>query len=163
MNAKLDKICELSKFLCKKESLGQRIVSVGREFRLSNIMQMAGITKEQGVPCSVLLLYLLLIRILEVSVFRFYKEKWYGLLDEGIGKNSFYRFLTNASYNWRSLLLGVAKQFLRIVERRGGETGDVPDFYIVDDTTLEKTGHHFEGLSRVHDHTSGRHVLGYKM
>ena len=163
MNAKLDKICELSKFLCEKESLGQRIVSVGREFRLSNIMQMAGITKEQGVPCSVLLLYLLLIRILEVSVFCFYKEKWYGLLDEGVGKNSFYRFLTNASYNWRSLLLGVAKQFLRIVERRGGETGDVPDFYIVDDTTLEKTGHHFEGLSRVHDHTSGRHVLGYKM
>ena len=114
MNAKLDKICELSKFLCEKESLGQRIVSVGREFRLSNIMQMAGITKEQGVPCSVLLLYLLLIRILEVSVFRFYKEKWYGLLDEGVGKNSFYRFLTNASYNWRSLLLGVAKQFLRL-------------------------------------------------
>jgi len=163
MNAKLDKICELSKFLCEKESLGQRIVSVGHEFRLSNMMQLAGITKDQGVPCSVLLLYLLLIRILEISVFRFYKEKWYGLLDEGVGKNCFYRFLTNASYNWRSLLLGVAKQFLRIVERRGGETGDVPDFYIVDDTTLEKTGCHFEGLSRVHDHTSGKHVLGYKM
>ena len=82
---------------------------------------------------------------------------------EGIGKNCFYRFLTNTSYNWRSLLLGVAKQFLRIVERRGGEHGDTPDFYIVDDTTLEKTSCHFEGLSRVHDHTSGRHVLGYKM
>jgi hypothetical protein len=63
--------------------------------------------------------------ILEISVFRFYKEKWYGLLDGGVGKNCFYRFLTNASYNWRSLLLGVAKQFLRIVERHGGETGDV--------------------------------------
>ena len=121
MNAKLDKICELSKFLCEKESLGQRIVSVGREFRLRNIMQSAGITKEQGVPCSVLMLYLLLIRILETSVFRFYKERWYGLLDDSIGKNCFYRFLTNASYNWRSLLLAVAKQFLRIVVRRGGE------------------------------------------
>ena len=43
MNAKLDKICELSKFLCEKESLGQRIVSVGREFRLDKIMQMSGI------------------------------------------------------------------------------------------------------------------------
>ena len=109
------------------------------------------------------ILYLLLMRILETSVFRFYKERWYGLLDDSIGKNCFYRFLTNASYNWRSLLLAVAKQFLRIVERRGGETGDVPAFYIADDTTLEKTGHHSEGLSRVHDHTSGRHVLGYKM
>ena len=163
MNAKLDKICELSKFLCEKESLGQRIVSVGREFRLSNIMQMAGVIKQQGVPSSVLLLYLLLIRILDVSMFRFYKEKWYGLLSEDVGKNCFYRFLNNAAYNWRCLLLGVAKQFLRIVKRRGGNCGDLPDFYIVDDTTIEKTGVHFEGLSRVHDHTSGRHVLGYKM
>ena len=79
MVTKIDKICELSKFLCEKDSLGQKIVAVGREFRLSNIMQMAGITKQQGVPCSVLLLYLLLIRFLEISVFRFYKEKWYGL------------------------------------------------------------------------------------
>ena len=87
-----------------------------------------------------MLLYLLLIRLLEISIFCFYKAKWFGLLSAEIGKNCFYRFLSNPSYNWRSLLLGIAKQFLRIVERRGGTCDDTPLFYIVDDTTLEKTG-----------------------
>jgi len=56
MNAKLDKICELCKFLCEKESLGQKIVAVGREFRLSNIMQMAGtlLTLSISLPTSLL-------------------------------------------------------------------------------------------------------------
>ena len=56
MNAKLDKICELSKLLCEKESLGQKIVAVGREFRLSNIMQMAGtlLTLSISLPTSLL-------------------------------------------------------------------------------------------------------------
>ena len=59
--------------------------------------------------------------------------------------------------------MGIARQFLRIVERRGGTCDDTPSFYIVDDTTLEKTGSHFEGLSRVFDHTDGRHKPGYKL
>ena len=163
MDAKLDKISELSNILCEKESLGQKIVAVSHEFGLGKLMRQAHITKGQGVPCSALLVYLLLIRLLEVSVFCFYKSKWFGLLSAEVGKNCFYRFLSNPSYNWRSLLFGVAKQFLRIVERRGGTCDDTPSFYIVDDTTLEKTGHHFEGLSRVFDHTDGSHKLGYKL
>ena len=163
MDAKLDKISELSNILCEKESLGQKIVAVSHEFDLGKLMRQAHITKGQGVPCSALLVYLLLIRLLEVSVFCFYKSKWFGLLSAEVGKNCFYRFLSNPSYNWRSLLFGVAKQFLRIVERRGGTCDDTPSFYIVDDTTLEKTGHHFEGLSRVFDHTDGSHKLGYKL
>ena len=163
MDAKLDKISELSNILCEKESLGQKIVAVSHDFELGKLMRQAHITKDQGVPCSALLLYLLLIRLLEISIFCFYKAKWFGLLSAEIGKNCFYRFLSNPSYNWRSLLLGIAKQFLRIVERRRGTCDDTPFFYIVDDTTLEKTGSHFEGLSRVFDHTDGRHKPGYKL
>ena len=163
MDAKLDKISELSNILCEKESLGQKIVAVSHDFELGKLMRQAHITKDQGVPCSALLLYLLLIRLLEISIFYFYKAKWFGLLSAEIGKNCFYRFLSNPSYNWRCLLLGIAKQFLRIVERRGGTCDDTPFFYIVDDTTLEKTGSHFEGLSRVFDHTDGRHKSGYKL
>ena len=163
MDAKLDNISELSNILCEKESLGQKIVAVSHEFSLGKLMRQAHITKDQGVPCSALLVYLLLIRLLEISVFCFYKSKWFGLLSAEIGKNCFYRFLSNPSYDWRSLLLGIAKQFLRIVEIRGGTCDDTPSFYIVDDTTLEKTGSHFEGLSRVFDHTDGRHKPGYKL
>ena len=34
MDAKLDKISELSNILCEKESLGKKIVGVGHEFSL---------------------------------------------------------------------------------------------------------------------------------
>ncbi len=72
MDAKLDKISELSNILCEKEGLGQIIIAVSHEFSLGKLMRQAYITKEQGVPCSALLLYLLLIRLLEISVFCFY-------------------------------------------------------------------------------------------
>ena len=38
MNAKLDKISELSNILCEKDSLGRKIVAVGREFSLGRLM-----------------------------------------------------------------------------------------------------------------------------
>ena len=101
MDAKLDKISELSNILCEKESLGQKIVAVSHDFELGKLMRQAHITKDQGVPCSALLLYLLLIRLLEISIFCFYKAKWFGLLSAEIGKNCFYRFLSNPPYNWQ--------------------------------------------------------------
>lgn len=75
MDAKLDKISELSNILCEKESLGQKIVAVSHDFELGKLMRQAHITKDQGVPCSALLLYLLLIRLLEISIFCFYKAQ----------------------------------------------------------------------------------------
>ena len=95
MNAKLDKISELSNILCEKDSLGRKIVAVGREFSLGMLMRQAHIIKEQGVPCSVFLLYLVLIHLLDVSLFRFYKTKWFGLLSAEIGKS----YLVQPRYN----------------------------------------------------------------
>ena len=88
MDAKLDKTSELSNILCEKESLGQKIVAVSHEFGLGKLMRQAHITKEQGVPCSALLLYLLLIRLLEISVFCFYKAKRFGLLSAEIRRTA---------------------------------------------------------------------------
>jgi len=50
MDAKLDKISELSNILCEKESLGQKIVAVSHDFDLGKLMRQAHITKDQGVP-----------------------------------------------------------------------------------------------------------------
>ena len=38
MDAKLDKISELSNILCEKESLGQKIVAVSHDFELGKLM-----------------------------------------------------------------------------------------------------------------------------
>lgn len=46
MDAKLDKISELSNILCEKESLGKKIVAVNHEFGLGKLMRQAHITKD---------------------------------------------------------------------------------------------------------------------
>ncbi|MCR5068510.1 MAG: hypothetical protein K6A78_01685 [Prevotella sp.] len=95
--------------MCEKDSLVRKIVAVGREFSLGMLMRQAHIIKEQGVPCSVLLLYLVLIRLLDVSLFRFYKTKWFGLLSAEIGKYYQIRWNQEVMYREGKQYLGLGK------------------------------------------------------
>jgi hypothetical protein len=67
--------------------------------------------------------------------------------------------------DWRRLLHGMVLRYRAILRKEKVEvdTPTVPLCYILDDTTLEKTGTHFERLSRVFDHVSGKYVCGYKL
>ena len=65
--------------------------------------------------------------------------------------------------DWRILLLSMARRFHSIVRKEKAEETNAPKCYIIDDTTVSKTGLHFEGLSRVFDHVLGKCVLGYKL
>lgn len=168
MNAKLDKINELSKLLNDKDSLSRDLVSLCKHFRMSKIMGGCGIVKERGVPSTVLMLFLLIIRICSVSKFQLYLNKYFSLLAESIGKNCIYRFVNNPKYNWRSLLYGVVKSFLRIVSKESLDKTDSKDgghlsFFVMDDTTLEKFGIAMENISRVYDHVRHKCILGYKL
>ncbi|EJW89625.1 hypothetical protein EVA_22268, partial [gut metagenome] len=53
--------------------------------------------------------------------------------------------------------------FLAILRKEHAEHEESPRCYILDDTTLEKTGRYIENVSRVFDHVSGRCVLGFKL
>lgn len=135
---------------------------------MSKIMGGCGIVKEKGVPSTVLMLFLLMIRICSVSKFQLYLNKYFSLLDESIGKNCMYRFVNNPKYNWRSLLYGVVKSFLRIVSKEKVELADndatrQPCFFVMDDTTLEKFGIAMENISRVFDHICHKYILGFKL
>lgn len=169
MDAKLSKIDELSNFLEDKDAVARDLLSLSGKFQLGRIAKNAGFAKEKGVPCKFLLLYLLLIRICKITIFSFFKVHFFGLLDSSIGKNCFYRFINNERYDWRKLQYGVAKSYVKNVEK---ETSGDPTckheveklkFFIADDTTTQKTGKKMEGIGKVYDHTAGEHVLGYKV
>ena len=64
--------------------------------------------------------------------------------------------------DWRRLLLATAKSFFRIVKEESVEA-EQDRYFILDDTTLEKTGFCMEGISRVFDHVAQKSVLGYKL
>lgn len=168
MNAKLHNLSELSKLLEDKDAVSRELLSLSGKFQLGRIAREAGFKKEKGIPYSMLLVYLLLIRICKISVFRFYKANFFGLLDNTIGKNCFYRFINNENLNWRKFLYSVAKSYRRLVEKETQDDQTMKQeveelgFFVLDDTTIQKTGRKMENIGKVYDHTTGEYVLGYK-
>lgn len=166
MEAKLNKIDELSKFLSNKNALSRDLMSLCKRFRMSKIMSNSGIEKQKGIQSTALLLFLLIIRICGMTKFQLYQNKYFELIDRIVGKNCMYRFVNNPKWSWRSLLYGVAKSFLRIVREESNDTpcdkSVKPTCFVLDDTTLEKTGITMENISRVFDHVAHKCILGFK-
>ena len=87
-----------------------------------------------------------------------YKKSYFDLVKTG--KNCYYRMMTRATMDWRRLLMGMSLQFLAIIRKEHAEVSTGKESYILDDTTLEKTGFSMEQISRVFDHVQGKCVLG---
>ena len=116
--------------------------------------------KEKGAKMSDLLSCLIIFRLCGMSVFESYHQRFMSLINGG--KNQFYRLLIRPDMNWRKLLLGICKTFFRIVEKNSSEKQSDTRYYILDDTTLEKTGYTIEGIGKVFNHVFQRYVLGFK-
>lgn len=76
-------------------------------------------------------------------------------------KDSLYDALRNPDTNWRRLLLNFAKRFIKKVDGNITEKGLT--YFIVDDSDLEKSTAFFEGLSRIFNHVTQKHIFGYKL
>lgn len=160
-NAKLDKFCELEDILSVKSATNERITALFGLFDLGGLLQRLSLEKKEGVSAATLILALCLFRINGTSILTAYGRRFHGLLD--VGKNCFYRMMCRASMDWRRLLLGVVWRFGAILRKKNVDTHSDDLCYIIDDTTLEKTGFAMERVSRVFDHVTGRCVLGFKL
>ena len=107
------------------------------------------------------ILAMMVFRILGETIGSLSLTKFHGIIE--VGKNCFYRLLARSEMNWRILQLSMARRFQSIVRKENAEETEAPKCYIVNDTTVAKTGLHFEGLSRVFDHVLSKCVLGYKL
>ena len=160
MDAKIDHFSELSKFLGDKSSVCADFLSLLGRFKLGHSLSRLKMEKEKGASSIQLLQYLLIFRLCGQSIHQSLHQQ-FGKLIEG-GKNQFYRFLTRPRMDWRRLLLATAKSFFRIVREESTDP-EQERYFILDDTTLEKTGLCMEGISRVFDHVAQKSVLGYKL
>lgn len=171
MDAKVSKFSELSALIDDKNQLSADLSSLFTLFRMPQILWGLKMEKEKGLSSSTVILFLTLFRICGMSIHGFFKQKFYGLLGEGQGKDAFYRLMCSEKMNWRGLLYAVAKSFRRIVSENTAESADAaneaekPHCFILDDSALLKTGEHnrMENISVVHDHTTGRYSIGFKL
>ena len=161
MNAKIVNLDELSHLLSDKNSLCFDLTSYFRLFGINRIVNRLVPVKSKGIPVYDLLVLLSLFRICGESVFSFYRHGFYGL--GKLGKNCFYRFQNSYLMDRRRLLLCTASCFFRLLKKENSTAPEGPQAFILDDTTLEKTGSHMEFIGRVFDHTRHTHVLGYKL
>lgn len=161
MNAKIADFSELENILSVKSDVNDGIFKLFGHFRLGTRLRHLSLEKVSGVSAVTLIVSLCLFRINGTSIFGAYRKRFNGLL--GTGKNCFYRMMLRPSMDWRSLLLSLCDRFLAILRKENAERTDAPRCYILDDTTLEKTGRYIENVSRVFDHVGGRCVLGFKL
>ena len=78
------------------------------------------------------------------------------------GKDTFYRIKNNQSICWRMLLWLFACKFKALTKKSLDQNTRLKCM-IFDDTLLAKTGKGIEKISRVWDHVSQRHILGFKL
>ncbi len=161
MNTKIADFSEMEKVLSVKSDINDGMITLFGRFGLGNLLRHLSLEKVSGVNAVTLIVSLCLFRINGTSIFGAYRQRFNGLLDTG--KNCFYRMMLRPDMDWRRLLLGVVTRFFAILRKENAERTDVPRCYILDDTTLEKTGRHMEKVSRVFNHVGGRCVLGLKL
>lgn len=130
------------------------------QFGIASSLSRMKMEKEKGAKVSDRLSCLIIFRLCGMSVFESYQQRFMSLIN--VGKNQFYRLLIRPDMNWRKLLLCICKTFFRIVEKKSYEKLSDTRYYILNDTTLEKTGYTIEGIGKVFDHVLQRYVLGFK-
>ena len=160
MSAKIAHFSELSNILGDKNTMCNEFIRLMGQFGIASSLSRMKMEKEKGAKVADLLSCLIIFRLCGMSVFESYQQRFMSLINGG--KNQFYRLLNRPDMNWRKLLLYICKTFFRIVEKKSSEKLSDTRYYILDDTTLEKTGYTIEGIGKVFDHVFQRYVLGFK-
>lgn len=160
MGAKIQHFSELSNILGDKNAMCNDFIRLIGHFGIAKSLSHLRMEKQKGAKVSDLLQCLIIFRLCGMSVFSSYRNHYMSLIEGG--KNQFYRLLVRPNMNWRGLLLNVCKSFFHIVEKKSVESLGDEKYYILDDTTTEKTGYRIEGIGKVFDHVFQKFVLGYK-
>jgi len=160
MSAKIHHFSELSNILGDKNAMCSEFIRLMNQFGINKSLSSLHMEKQKGATVSDLLQCLIIFRLCGMTVFSSYQNHYMSLIEGG--KNQFYRLLLRPNMNWRNLLLSVCKSFFRIVEKKSTEKLGEKKYYILDDTTVQKTGYRIEGIGKVFDHVFQKYVLGYK-
>ena len=159
--SKLDNFEELSDLLKVENKAQRELVRLFRIFGFQHLVSQLKCEKKAGISVVTLLIALLITRLWGKTIHAAQITHFNGLLS--VDDNTFYRFFSKPEMNWRSLMTRVVGRFFTIIAKYGNNVTQDALYYILDDTTLKKTGATIEGVSRVFDHVSKQFILGYKL
>ena len=139
MEAKIEKISELSKLLSVKTQMSDDLFHLFGKFGIGHLLSRLSLEKHDGVSASELFLSLCLFRIVGESIYSIYKHKIYELSNHG--KNSFYRMMIRPQMDWMRLMNHFALCYMCLLRKFGeAPQTNTTTCFIIDDTVLEKSG-----------------------
>ncbi|RLD64510.1 MAG: hypothetical protein DRI84_08580 [Bacteroidetes bacterium] len=161
-NKSTKKVEQIEKISQSGDDITYSITSVMNKFGIKSVIKPFDVLKRSGALVSTITMTLIILPfITKGSVWDLFSN---GLNKDDEGKkDSFYELKNNTKVNWRALLYGIAKRFQVLASSSYDEATKQIRAIILDDTTVTKTGKHIEGTGYVHDHVSGRFVLGFKI
>jgi hypothetical protein len=160
-NTKIHHLSELRHVLSNNEKTSEGLVSFFVKLKFYGLCKVFDGVKTKGHSLSDTMLVLCLLQLSNLSVWAMFRSGINNLNEAG--KDVYYRLKNNPLLDWRKLLLTASKRFNVLVSQASTEADNLVKCFIIDDSTIEKTGYKIEFIGKVFDHVSRRMVLGYKM
>ncbi|MEA1898688.1 MAG: transposase, partial [Bacteroidota bacterium] len=154
---------EFQKFIDSDNKTGQCLEDTIQFFDIQRIFGRFESVKQRGIRVTLIMTTLLIMLFYRSRNIHSYFSRQYGKQANRDGsKNPYYDLLSNEKINWRLILYLFAKRYLNL-------SGQITDYIdkvralIFDDSPIEKSGKKIEGVSKMHDHVTGRYIFGYKL
>lgn len=162
MISKIESLSEISNLYSDPESVCNSINIILKRINLSSAL-LSGKAHQRSKRSTSIMYILIVMRLLSgnYSIHKWWQNNFYNFIQSG--KNGFYRFMNRPLTDWRLMLSSISQKYRETIDQYGTTKPKTEACFIVDDTTIEKTGKRIEGISMVHDHTNDDYVLGYKM
>ncbi len=130
-----------------------------KELGIGKLLRQSNITKNCGIPAFEVFQFLLLLVFQGKSLFRFLNSKH---KDQAVSKNTYYRFLSETSYNWKKFLLLLAVKVTTAFDRLT-KPNRVKAFVLDDSVVKRNRSKKVELLARVYDHVEHKFQRGFSM
>jgi len=162
LSTKITDLSELKHILSKNDKAIEGVVDYINRFNISNLCKSFASLKQKGFQVSETILCLILLHLTGLSVSSLVKSDLKDIA--GSAKDNYYRLKNNPLIDWRKLQLLFCKRFVTLIKDPTEPNVPLaPKCFIVDDTTMEKTGRTIEFIGRVFDHVTKGSVLGFKL
>lgn len=135
-----------------------RIDAFFKHFKVPTLARNSRITKVKGHSVSSILLTIFILPFIGKNIYR----KIVLDPEAEIGKDAIYNFMRSSTYSWRRFLLALSFRAYEFIDTL--TSNERESVLIVDDSTISKNrAKKIELLAKIHDHTTGRYLKGFKL
>ncbi|MEA3477995.1 MAG: transposase [Bacteroidota bacterium] len=155
---------EFQKFIDSDNKTGICLENTIKFFDIQRIFGQFESVKQRGIRVTrIMTLLLVMLFYRSRNIHSLFSRHYGKQINKESGKNPYYDLLGNEHIPWRVILYLFTKRYLNLVSRIADHSNHKIRALIFDDSPIEKSGKRIEAVSKVHDHVTGRYILGYKL